>query len=113
MIPNTAIEDAELSRTVRSAFKRLHANDSSDDVSGIITDEESVASSGNSTLALVSDREIGGARLLNLLPGSYELQIMAVSLAGNSSWTPSLMFDVAASPMGKFPHFLFKLLLTQ
>ncbi|KAM7538002.1 hypothetical protein Aperf_G00000072052 [Anoplocephala perfoliata] len=42
---------------------------------------------------------VGGAELLNLLPGFYELQIMAVSLAGNSSWTPSMVFEVVASPM--------------
>lgn len=45
---------------------------------------------------------VGGAELLNLLPGFYELQIMAVSLAGNSSWTPSMVFEVVASPMGTF-----------
>lgn len=44
---------------------------------------------------------VGGAELLNLLPGFYELQIMAVSLAGNSSWTPPVLFEVTASPIGK------------
>nr|CAD30260.1 putative insulin receptor [Echinococcus multilocularis] len=42
---------------------------------------------------------LGGAELLNLLPGFYELQIMAVSLAGNSSWTPPLLFEVTTSPI--------------
>ncbi|BHF65615.1 hypothetical protein SprV_0200862800 [Sparganum proliferum] len=41
---------------------------------------------------------LGGAALLNLLPGSYELQIMAVSLAGNSSWTTAKVFEVELSP---------------
>ncbi|KAM3179727.1 hypothetical protein ACTXT7_000010 [Hymenolepis weldensis] len=50
---------------------------------------------------------MGGAELLNLLPGLYELQIMAVSLAGNSSWTPSMVFEVAASPMVHILKFKF------
>uniref|UniRef100_A0A0X3NPX8 receptor protein-tyrosine kinase n=1 Tax=Schistocephalus solidus TaxID=70667 RepID=A0A0X3NPX8_SCHSO len=41
---------------------------------------------------------LGGAALLNLLPGPYELQIMAVSLAGNSSWTKAKVFEVEVSP---------------
>ncbi|VDO01820.1 unnamed protein product [Rodentolepis nana] len=47
---------------------------------------------------------MGGAELLNLLPGLYELQIMSVSLAGNSSWTPPMIFEVAASPMAQLTN---------
>ncbi|VDK20104.1 unnamed protein product [Taenia asiatica] len=53
-----------------------------------------------STMASLSQQpnlSLGGAELLNLLPGFYELQIMAVSLAGNSSWTPPLLFEVTTS----------------
>lgn len=65
-----------------------------------------------STMVLLSQQpnlSLGGAELLNLLPGFYELQIMAVSLAGNSSWTPPLLFEVTTSPVGVFSYqnFLF------
>lgn len=41
---------------------------------------------------------MGGVELLNLFPGSYELQVMAVSLAGNSSWTEPVVFEVELLP---------------
>nr|CDS29127.2 insulin receptor [Hymenolepis microstoma] len=53
----------------------------------------------SSILPMGQNASMGGAELLNLLPGLYELQIMAVSLAGNSSWTPPMIFEVAASPI--------------
>ena len=64
---------------------------------------EDTPPSPNATLATTARQQnlsLGGAELLNLLPGFYELQIMAVSLAGNSSWTPPVLFEVTTSPMG-------------
>ncbi|VDD79160.1 unnamed protein product [Mesocestoides corti] len=56
----------------------------------------------NASAPLVAQNlSLGGAELLNLLPGFYELQIMAVSLAGNSSWTAQLLFEVKTSPRDK------------
>lgn len=58
--------------------------------------------SAASPLSQQQSLSLGGAELLNLLPGFYELQIMAVSLAGNSSWTQPVLIEVTTSPMGGF-----------
>ncbi|XP_075431372.1 insulin-like growth factor 1 receptor isoform X2 [Ascaphus truei] len=41
-------------------------------------------------------REIGGAKLSRLNPGNYSVQVQAISLSGNGSWTEPVSFYVQA-----------------
>ncbi len=73
-----------------------------------LTDEATTGQGENTTAVAATppqpqslNASLGGTQLPHLLPGVYELQVMAVSLAGNSSWTPPQHFKVSAPPKGR------------